>query len=123
MSFKSDKRSRIGRMRFRVQLRKQTDTPDGGFAIDTTYPITNAVWGDVEPLKGDKYFMVRNEEVAATQMITIRYCSETDTMGENDHLSTKGRLYQILSVKVIDSRNRFVQFECNELGDVTEFGL
>jgi len=112
---------KIGRLRHRLTLKKQSDDPTGNYDNTTTYKFVAAVWGDLVSISGQSYYSVRNLLESTTHTAIIRFNSKYDTMGENDHLVYCGRLFRILSAQIYDERKRFIHFELSEMGEETSF--
>lgn len=112
---------KIGRLRSRLTLRKQSDDPTGTYDNTTSYQFVNTVWGDIVSIAGRSYYTVRNLLESTTHTAVIRYNANYDTIGENDHVVYCGRLFRILSSQIYDERKRFIIFELMEMGEESSF--
>jgi head-tail adaptor len=112
---------KIGRMRHRVTLKKQSDAPSLTFSNETTYRLVKELWGELMATSGRSYYTTRNLLDGTTHTLTVRYSKHIDTLGENDTCVYCGRMFQILTSHIIDERNRFIMFELSEMGEESSF--
>lgn len=113
--------SRIGRLRHRVTLKKQSDAPINAFSNKTTFSTVKTVWGDLSSVSGRSYYTVRNLLESTTHTLTVRYNPAIDTLGENDHACYCGRLFRISTSQIMEERNRFIMFELEEMGEESSY--
>lgn len=113
--------TRIGRLRHRVTLKKQSDAPSAVYANTTTYATVKTVWGELVSVAGRSYYTVRNLLESTSHILTVRYDSAIDTLGENDHAVYCGRLFRITTSQIFDERNRFIMFQLEEMGEESSY--
>lgn len=112
---------RIGRMRHRITLKKQSDSPSDTFSNKTVFKDVATVWGELVSIAGRSYYTVRNLLETTSHTLTIRYDKNLDTLGENDHAEYCGRLFRISSSQIYDERNRFIIFQLEEMGETSSY--
>tara|TARA_R100001198_G_C5169327_1_gene170866 strand:+ start:456 stop:824 length:369 start_codon:yes stop_codon:yes gene_type:complete len=110
----------IGRLRFRLDLIKQNDSPfsnDDGITTEA-YNIIETRWGDSRPMgSGHQFYTTRNQQDAATHVFWIRYEEQFDNRGKIDHIRFDGKMYEIQNFVTEFERSRFLRLECRILGD------
>ncbi len=110
----------IGRLRFRIDLIKQSDAPQANTDGTTTetYMIIATRWADSRPMgAGHQFLTTRNIQDANTHSFWIRHEDQFDNRGKIDHVRFDGRMYEIQNIVLEFERIRFLKLESRILGD------
>ncbi len=110
----------IGRLRFRVDLIKQSDAADANDNGTTTetFTVIETRWANPKPMgKGHQVLSTRNDEDANTHAFWIRFEEQFDSRGKIDHIRFDGKMYEIQNFVTEFERNRFLKLECRMLSD------
>jgi SPP1 family predicted phage head-tail adaptor len=110
----------IGRLKFRIDLIKQSDSPmsnDDGITVEA-YNIIATRWADSRPMgAGHQFLSTHNIQDSNTHAFWIRYEPQFENRGEVDHIRYDGRMYEIQNVVTEFERDRFLKLESRILAD------
>jgi len=102
---------KIGKMNKLVTVYKAVETPDGGGGNDTAPQMVGRSWCDIKPASDYAVQSAAALKQVITHKITIRYRKDLNRDCWFDH---KGRVFDILSIKNIEERNRFLEIKVKE---------
>ena len=102
----------LGRMRYKVELQKPTNTRDTGGGLTEAFSTLTTLFADIEQTRGNESLKQGQVKEQTTHIFTIRYRKD---IGTNMRMLYDEDAYNIRNIKNIDNRNRFLEVEC-ELG-------
>lgn len=105
----------IGRLRYKVDLQKATDTSDGAGGRSQAYNTIAQLFADIRPQGGAEQYRQGKVQDKTTHNIFIRHRSDIST---DYRIKYENRLFNIRQVINVDERDRFYKLVCNE-GEVS----
>ena len=105
----------IGRLRYKVDLQKATDTSDGGGGRSQAYNTIAQIFADIRPQSGAEQYRQGKVQDRTTHNIFIRHRADISTAYR---IKFENRLFNIRQIINIDERDRFYKLVCNE-GEVS----
>lgn len=105
----------IGRLRYKVDLQKATDTADGGGGRSQAYSTIAQIFADIRPQSGAEQYRQGKVQDRTTHNIFIRHRTDIST---DYRIKYENRLFNIRQIINVDERDRFYKLVCNE-GEVS----
>ena len=103
----------LGGMRHRLDLQRETKTPDGGGGYVLDWETVATVWGEVRPIAGRERLEAMRLASAVTHRAVIRWQAGLAPDAEW-RLVKDGRAFNIRAVVNLEERNRFLELLCEE---------
>jgi len=102
---------RTGALRHRVVIEHRTVQPDGAGGQTVTWNDGATVWAAIEPLSGVE--LLRRDRVsgALTHRVSLRF---RDDVVPEGRLRYGARIFEILVVRDVDERHRWLDCLCEE---------
>lgn len=101
----------IGNMRRRLTVQFKTETADGAGGYTRTWDTQETVWGNIEPMSGNKVLIGGELSAVVTHKIYIRYRSDITTQ---NRIVYGSRTFQIHAAIIIQEKQRYLQLSCQE---------
>jgi SPP1 family predicted phage head-tail adaptor len=94
-----------GRLRFRLELQEETETPDGAGGFATAWMARRFVWAEVQPLAATRIERAGNVLAELTHEIRIR---RHDGVRPGMRFAIAARRFRIETVRDPDETGRFL---------------
>lgn len=102
-----------GKLRERVTLQAETQTPDGAGGYSLGWSDVATVWASVKPMRGKESLESMQVRDVQPYEVMIRYNSAV-TVTPKHRLSWNGKLLNIRSVVNRDMRDKYLMLHCEE---------
>jgi SPP1 family predicted phage head-tail adaptor len=101
----------IGRLRYKVDLQKATDTADGGGGRSQAYSNIAQIYADIRPQSGTEQYRQGKVQDKTTHNIFVRHRADISTAYR---IKYENRLFNIRQIINVDERDRFLKLVCDE---------
>ena len=101
----------IGRLRYKVDLQKATDTADGAGGRSQAYSNIAQIYADIRPQSGGEQYRQGKVQDKTTHNIFVRYRADISTAYR---IKYESRLFNIRQIINVDERDRFLKLVCDE---------
>lgn len=100
-----------GMLRHQIQIREQTDTPDGYGGQVKSWVTIHTVNAKIDPVSGYERTRSMQLNAVVTHKIFVRYIAGIEA---SQQIVFNDRQFQIRFVKNIEERNRWLELTCEE---------
>lgn len=101
---------RAGKLRHRITIQTRTKTRTSGGGFTETWSDTASVWASIEPSGGTE----RQEYAQLQQDVTHKITIRSRTITAQQRIKFGSRIFDIISFRDIDERDRRTEIMCNE---------
>lgn len=99
------------RLKHRVTLRREQNTPDGMGGIIEGWTDVATLWAGVEPRRARELVEAEGITNEVTHVVIIRHRSD---VGPDDSIRYQSRDFKILSIVNPEESNRYLELVCQE---------
>lgn len=105
-----------GELNKRIVIRRRVDEPTDSFGLAPTFPESFRAYAKMAQVGAATYQASVQTETTVTHYFTLRYRSGITA----DHeVVLSGQVYRVRRVRDLNSKERFLLLECEELGSET----
>ena len=109
-----------GRLRQRVQIQSKNNQRDAHGGYTEIYQIDATVWAGIHPISAKELFASQQVDGRVTHRIIIRFFDGlTPDMRFVEVLGEASRVFNIISIRNIDERDRSMEVLTQEVTDTT----
>lgn len=104
----------IAKMRDRITVQSQTQTPDGQGGVSIVWADVISVWAKVEPVSQRERIYSQALQYRRTHKVVMRFNSLTSTITTDMQIIFGSRTFQIKSIVDPDERGFYLALDCEE---------